>query len=389
VGSRDVFLRGGVLFGAVLVGAGLAVGLAVAVGGVGRTTSTTVVRDVAVPVRTVSSSFAPRGDSLTIGRIYEDAAPGVVQITATRALGSGFVIDKAGHIVTNGHVVAGAKTVQVSFSNNESYKAKIVGVDPSTDLAVLRVDAGSRALTPLTLGNSDDVHVGDQVVAIGNPFGLARTATAGIVSALQRQITAPDEYQATIDHVIQTDAAINHGNSGGPLLDADGKVIGVNAQIDTGNTGEQGNVGIGFAIPSNTVRSVVAQLLRNGRVEHAFLGIEAQALSPPLARLFQLPVRTGIMVSKVQAGTAAQHAGLVAGKTQVTVSGQTYALGGDIVVAVDGVKVDSVARLRDLVSAARPGDVMTVSVYRSSGQTNWKRETVKVKLGRQPSSPSG
>jgi S1-C subfamily serine protease len=410
VGSRDAVLRGSALVGAGLVGAGLAVGLALAVGGLGKTTSTTVVRDVAVPLRTVSTTFAARGDSLTVGEIYRESAPGVVQITATsvvstpadpflkpfgptvqqeKALGSGFVIDKAGHIVTNYHVVAGAKTVQVSFSNNESYKAKIVGVDPSTDLGVLRVTAGSRALTPLTLGDSDRVQVGDQVVAIGNPFGLSRTATAGIVSALQRQITAPDQYQTTIDHVIQTDAAINHGNSGGPLLDADGKVIGVNAQIDTGNTGEQGNVGIGFAIPSNTIRSVVAQLLQNGRVEHAFLGIEAQALSSSLARLFRLPVTAGIMVSKVQAGTSAQHAGLVAGKTEVTVSGQTYVLGGDIIVGVDGVKVDSIARLRDLVSAAKPGDVMTLSVYRSSGQTTWKRTSVKVKLGRQPSSPSG
>src|SRR6266516_106282 len=159
-----------------------------------------------------------------------------------QALGSGFVIDKAGHIVTNYHVVQGARQVEVSFSNNESVKAQVVGTDPSSDLAVLQVKVNSRALTPLSLGDSDGVRVGDSVVAIGNPFGLDRTVTAGIVSALQRQITSPNEY--AIDHVIQTDAPITHGNSGGPLIDAEGHVIGVNAQIDTGNTGEQGNVGI-------------------------------------------------------------------------------------------------------------------------------------------------
>src|ERR671929_1046489 len=174
------------------------------------------------------------------------------------ALGSGFVIDKAGHIITNDHVVEGARSVDVSFSNNESMRARIVGVDPSTDVAVLQVDAHSRALTPLPLGNSDLVRVGDSVVAIGNPFGYDRTVTAGIVSALQRVIQAPNSY--SIDHVIQTDAALNKGNSGGPLLNARGDVIGVNSQISTGDSGTTGNVGVGFAVPINTVRTVVAQL---------------------------------------------------------------------------------------------------------------------------------
>ena len=269
--QREVLPRAAALVGAGAVGAGIALGVALGVG-LGES-KTTEIRDVHVPMTTaVSNPLGPRGKE-TIGEIYREAAPGVVQITATsqvvtpadpffspfgptvqteKALGSGFVMDKAGHVVTNYHVIAGAKSVLVSFSNNESMKARIVGSDPTTDLAVLRVSASPRALTPLALGDSDSVQVGDQVVAIGNPFGLVRTATSGIVSALQRQIISPNQY--TIDHVIQTDAAINHGNSGGPLLDLHSQVIGVNAQIDTGNTGEQGNVGIGFAIPSNTVQ---------------------------------------------------------------------------------------------------------------------------------------
>src|SRR3990170_2120086 len=226
------------------------------------------------------------------------ASPGVVQITASssgvqsdpsggqfqtppqQALGSGFVIDKAGHIVTNYHVVEGANDIEVSFSNQDTLTAKVVGTDPSTDLALLQVNASSRALSPLPLANSDKVRVGDQVVAIGNPFGLERTVTAGIVSALQRAVTAPNRY--TIDHVIQTDAPINRGNSGGPLLNVRGEVIGVNSQIETGG-GTTGNVGIGFAVPSNTVKTVVAQLMKAGRVERAYIGIRASSVTRDLA----------------------------------------------------------------------------------------------------------
>ncbi len=391
------------------VGAGVA--LAVVAGAVGFGTTKTIenFRDVTVPT-SVSNTFgaAHRGE-LTIGQIYRDVAPGVVQITATsevvtpadpffnpfgptvqtqKALGSGFVIDKAGHIVTNYHVIAGAKSAQVSFSNNESFKAQIVGYDATTDLAVLRVNASSRALTPLTLGDSDRVQVGDQVVAIGNPFGLSRTVTAGIVSALQRQITSPNQY--TIDHVIQTDAAINHGNSGGPLIDAQGHVIGVNAQIDTGSTGEQGNVGIGFAIPSNTVKTVVGQLMKTGHVEHPFLGVQLQAITPVLAQILHVPTSNGMLVEKVESGSGAAKSGLKGGSTQVTMSGTSYLLGGDVIVRVDGVAVGSLARLRDLVAAKKPGDTMALTIYRSSsGSGSWKQMNVDVKLGRQPSSPSG
>ncbi len=199
------------------------------------------------------------------------------------------------------------------------------------------------------------------------------------MSALQRPIQAPNGY--TIDHVIQTDAALNHGNSGGPLLNAQGQVIGVNAQIQTGGTSD-GNVGIGFAIPINTVRTVVAQLIAHGKVEHAFLGITAQPIEADIAKLFHLPVRHGLLVNTVQAGSGAAKAGLRPATNKVTVSGETYPLGGDIVVAVDGQPVGSIERLRDIVAAKKPGDTITLRIRRDA---KWK--TLTVKLGRQPASP--
>jgi S1-C subfamily serine protease len=413
VDRRARLSHGASLVVAGTAGAGVALAVAFAVGGFGSTKTTEVVREITVPessVRNTAATTTPaRYGEVTIGQIYRAVAPGVVQITATgevvtpadpffnpfgptvqteKALGSGFVIDKAGHIVTNYHVIAGAKSVQVSFSNNASFKATFVGSDPTTDLAVLRVDAGSRALIPLILGDSDRVQVGDEVVAIGNPFGLSRTVTAGIVSALQRQIVSPNQY--TIDHVIQTDAAINHGNSGGPLIDMEGSVIGVNAQIDTGNTGEQGNVGIGFAIPSNTVKTVVGQILEYGFAQHPFLGISPEAVTPVLARLLHLPVVNGMLVAKVDPGSGAAKAGLRGGTTQVTVSGESYVVGGDVIMRINGQKVGSLAALRDVIAAEKPGTSVTLTVYRSAqSQSGWKLLTMHVKLGRLPFSPSG
>jgi S1-C subfamily serine protease len=381
---------------AAILGGGLALGGAALLGGIG--TSTTIVREVvpvaAEPVQAASSS----SKGLTVNQIYRRAAPGVVQVTATqvvstpsvdpffgspfpqtqqaKALGSGFVIDKAGHIVTNYHVVEGARSVDVSFSNNESLKARIVGSDPSTDIAVLKVDAHSRALTPLMLGNSDVVHVGDSVVAIGNPFGLDRTVTTGIVSALQRVIQAPDDY--SIDHVIQTDAALNKGNSGGPLLDARGDVIGVNSQIQTGTSAE-GNVGVGFAVPINTVKSVAAQIIRTGHAEHAFLGITAQPVTASAHKLFRLHAAHGLLVETVQPGSAAAKAGLRAGKQKAIVAGTTYPLGGDLIDSVEGIPVYSIDQLRDAIANKKPGDKVKLGVYRGDQHT-----TITVKLGRQP-----
>jgi len=295
--------------------------------------------------------------------------------------GSGFVIDKAGHIVTNYHVVQGADEIRVSFSNRDTVEAELVGTDPSTDLAVLQVDESASALTPLPLGDSAKVEVGDQVVAIGNPFGLDRTATAGIVSALQRLIRAPNQF--TIDHVIQTDAPINHGNSGGPLLNTRGQVIGVNTQIETGGV-DTGNVGIGFAVPSNTVKDVVAQILGTGRVDHAYLGISGQAVNADVAETYNLAADAGVLVESVRSGSGADKAGLQGGETEVVVAGQTYVLGGDIIVAVDGTQIGSIEELRDAIAAHKPGEKISLEIYHGA-----KKTSVSVTLGRQPASPQG
>jgi S1-C subfamily serine protease len=377
------------LFASALLGGVVAVGAVALVGGLDG--ETTVVTETTAPE---SSPSLNTGDRMSINEIYDRAAPGVVQITSTgaanpdpfsgdpaRALGSGFVVDKAGHIVTNFHVVEGAEEIRVSFSNRDTVQAELVGSDPSTDLALLRVEARASALRPLPLGDSDRVEVGDQVVAIGNPFGLDRTATAGIVSAVQRLITAPNRF--TIDHVIQTDAPINRGNSGGPLISDHGEVIGVNTQIETGGV-STGNVGIGFAVPSNTVKNVVAQLLRTGHVEHPFLGIQGHPVTAQLAERFRLPVETGVLVEVVTDGSGADKAGLHEGDTDVVVAGETFVLGGDIIVAADGKKVASVEGLRDVIAAHKPGDKIRLQIYRES-----KKTSVTVTLGRRPSSPQG
>ncbi|MDX6399632.1 MAG: hypothetical protein QOF27_238 [Gaiellaceae bacterium] len=376
-----------------LLGGGISLGGAAALGKLGD--HTTIIREVAVPSSSAPASFQ-QNKRMSINEIYRASAPGVVHIETTsrapqsadffgnpfggsqtqRALGSGFVIDKAGHVVTNYHVVRGASTIQVSFSNNERFRAKVVGVDPSTDIAVLQVKVKSRALKSLPLGNSDFVRVGDQVIAIGNPFGLDRSVTAGIVSAVQRRIEAPN--QLSISHVIQTDAALNHGNSGGPLLDAQGQVIGVNAQIETGGQ-SQGNVGIGFAIPINTVRDVVAELIKHGKVEHPFLGIEGKTLQPNIARLFHLPVRSGVLVASVRPSSGAAQAGLKAATNQITVEGESWPAGGDVIVKVDGRSVPTVETLVDLIASKKPGDHIDLEVVRGQDHTH-----LNVKLGRQP-----
>src|SRR5262245_1778335 len=357
------------LVAAAALGGGLAVGAVALLGGLDPST-TTVVTETSAPE--VTEQPTRPGRWMTVGEIYEHAAPGVVQIASTTsnvgvgsgdtsARGSGFVVDKAGHIVTNYHVVEGATQIRVSFSNRDTVGARLVGTDPTTDLAVLKVEAGSDALTPLPLGNSDKVAVGHPVVAIGNPFGLARTAPAGIVSALQREITAPNPRFA-IDHVIQTDAPINRGNAGGPLLNVRGQVIGVNTQIETG--GGMGNVGIGFAVPSNTVKDVVAQLLQTGRVDHAYLGVSGAAVNAELARQYNLPVRAGVLVEEVLGDTGASEAGLEPGETRVVLEGTTYIVGGDIIVAVDDTSVVTPQELRDAIAEHNPGDEVDLTIYR-------------------------
>ena len=338
---RTNVIRAAALGAASLLGGLIALGGVTLTGDLGGGT-TTVVR--ASPAPTPAAPVADDG-RLTVSEIYARAAPGVVQITSTttasdnprlapfdqqaaprQALGSGFVIDKTGHIVTNYHVIEGADEIEVSFSNQDTLSATIVGSDPSTDIAVLRVQSTSRGLAPLAFGNSDTVRVGDPVVAIGNPFGLRRTATAGIVSAVQeRTITAPNGYP--IDHVIQTDAQINSGNSGGPLLSARGEVIGVNSQIAPCRRVDRQRR-IGFAVPSNTVKEVVAQLTATGKVDRAYLGISGSTITAELARVFRLPVDEGVLVEDVADGSAAAKAGLKGGTTDVVVAGESHVLGG-------------------------------------------------------------
>jgi S1-C subfamily serine protease len=365
-----------------------------------------VVVDDSEPTVLPGASTIARGDQpttfrrapgpLTIREIYRRAAPGVVQITSTtlsqgevdplfgfplpqqeqKAQGSGFVIDESGYIVTNYHVVAGATDIEVSFSNKESMKGRVIGTDQATDVALLKVDADARALTPLELGDSEQTQVGDSVVAIGNPFGLERSITAGIVSALQRTIESPAE--SPIDRVIQTDAPINRGNSGGPLLNAAGQVIGVNTQIATGSSSpEIGNVGIGFAIPINTVRDVVDQLERRGRVDHAELGAGVQELNKEIADLFRLPVDSGLLVTSVKEGSGAEKAGIKAGDTQVVVAGESWLLGGDILVKAGGAKLATGDDLQRVVAAAKPGQRMKVELFRGD-----QKKTVTVVLSR-------
>jgi len=276
--------------------------------------------------------------------------------------------------------VQGAQSVQVSFSNNESVDARTVGVDPSTDIAVLRVNTPSRGLKPLPLGDSDAVRVGDAVVAIGNPFGYERSVTAGIVSAIGRVLEAPN--RLAIDNAIQTDAPINPGNSGGPLLNASGDVIGVNTQISTGGESE-GNVGIGFAVPVDTVKSVAAQIIKSGRAEHAYLGIRSTSITRDIARLFRLPTARGLLVDSVEPGSAAAQAGIVPGRRVVIVEGESWSLGGDIIVAADGRRVTTVEALRAVIARKRPGQRLELTIWRGDA-----RRTVSVKLGRAPSAPT-
>jgi S1-C subfamily serine protease len=385
------------LVAAAFLGGGAALGVGTAIWDEGGTT--TVINSPASSDSSLASQTETGSsdvDTGLAGRIYKAAAPGVVQVTSNvtsdpsaspfsqpqqgQSLGSGFVIDKAGHILTNFHVVEGAEEVFVNFSGDDKYKAKVVGTDPSTDLAVLQIDAQSRALTPLPLGDSDAIQVGEPVVAIGNPFGLDRTVTAGIVSALQREVRAPNGF--TIDKVIQTDAAINPGNSGGPLLDADGKVIGINSQIETGGSGN-GNVGIGFAVPINTVREVASEIMKTGKAEHAYLGVSMQTIDDTLAKTARLPAQKGVILTKVLEGTPAAEAGLKGGTRSVVVEGTTYTVGGDVITKADGRQLESADELREIVTSKDPGDKLTLEVHRD-GST----ETVTVTLGSQPPNAS-
>ena len=353
--------------------------------------TTTVAAPLAAPAASRSG-----GDTNVVNQIYRRDGQGVAFIQADQparstpsplspfgeesegggtATGSGFVIDTEGHVLTNNHVVEGANRIQVKLgSSDTTYTATVVGTDPATDLALLKVDAPSSQLHPLPLGESSKVEVGDPVVAIGNPFGLDRTVTSGIVSALQRQIQAPNGF--SISNVIQTDAAINPGNSGGPLIDASGDVIGINSQIETGGGGN-GNVGIGFAIPIDTARSEISQLENSGKVQHAFLGITGTSITPDLARAVNLPVNEGVLVQEVVKNGPADKAGIQGGTTAATIDGANFSLGGDIITEVNGKKIASMDDVVNIVNAAKPGEKLELTVLRG-GST----KTVSVTLGK-------
>ena len=391
----------GALFLAALAGGTVAV---VGAALVGTGEHTTTVREIVEPTPFSPSNVSQsKGGPMSIRDIYKLDAPGVVQVTTTqkvklpqtdwfgnpfgmpatevqRSLGSGFVIDKAGYIVTNYHVIGDAKDVHVSFSNSDSMTAEVIGKDPATDVALLKVRASSRALKALDLGDSDSIQVGDQVAAIGNPLGYDRSITLGIVSALHRSLTSPEG--TPIDRVIQTDAALNHGNSGGPLLNAEGQVVGVSSAISTGDTGAQGNIGIGFAIPINTVRDVVAELKTQGHVDHPSLGVVTRPVTSSMARIFSLPVNRGLLVESVAPGSGAERAGLHGGTDQVVVEGESYQLGGDVITKADGMNVSTVERLREIVAAHKPGESVSLEFFRKA-----EKLSADVKLGRQSPLP--
>ncbi len=362
--------------------------------------TTTVAAPLTAPVTERSSSDGGEGASNIVNQIYREDGDGVAFIESDMpageagslspfgepeqggggtATGSGFVIDGRGHMLTNNHVVEGADSIQVKLGASDTpYPAKVVGADPATDLALLDVEAPASQLHPLALGSSAAMEVGDPVVAIGNPFGLDRTVTSGIVSALQRQIEAPDGFSIT--NVIQTDAAINPGNSGGPLINADGEVIGINSQIATGGGGG-GNVGIGFAIPIDTIRSEIRQLETDGEVEHAYLGISGGTITPEIAKAVNLSVKEGVIVQTVVKGGPADEAGVEGGNTSATIDGTEVSLGGDVITEVDGKKVTGMEEIVEIVNGKQPGDELELTILRD-GDT----KTATVTLGDRPAS---
>jgi S1-C subfamily serine protease len=383
-----------VALAAALTGGAVAAIVTVSVDRGSRSSETITVHDVTtapenlaqtVPAtETGARSTATSVGRLTLEEIYTADARGVVSVITTTsdgvAQGSGFVLDTSGYILTNQHVVEDQRGVRVSFSNHDNVKAKVIGTDASTDLAVLKVDLPANALHPLPLGESSTVSVGDSVVAIGNPFGLDRTLTAGIISAVHREISAPNNF--AIRDALQTDAAINHGNSGGPLIDRSGAVIGINAQLPS-NSQVNGNVGVGFAIPIDVAKSVIPQLEQHGHVAHPWLGLEGDTIDGSLAHAAHVPVSKGVLIEAIVPGSPIQKAGLVAGSSSVIVNGMGYCLGGDVITAIDDKPVDSVLGLQGMLAGHDPGETLTVHVVHQSGSS----KDYAVKLGTQPQDP--
>lgn len=365
-------------------------------------TETTVVGASTTPVVTSANATTTTaaGGDLTPAQIYERYASGVVEVLASfaqqgydpygqqssgQALGSGFVVSEDGFILTNAHVVADggvrAGSVEVVFKGRDQsadathVDATVVGVDETSDVALLKVDPDDApALEPLPLGDSSTVSVGAPVVAIGNPLGFSFSVTSGIVSATDRQLQSPNG--SVIPGGIQTDAAINSGNSGGPLIDSSGKVIGINEQIASESGGNQG---LGFAVPINTAISVMEQLRQSGEVTYAYLGIEGQTVSSDVAGALGLETDSGVLVASVASGSPAADAGLRGGTRQLTLQGQVYVVGGDIVTRFDGEPVASMQGLIAAINQHKPGDEVTLTVMRDGSA-----EEVAVTLAERP-----
>jgi S1-C subfamily serine protease len=282
--------------------------------------------------------------------------------------GSGFILDREGHILTNYHVIADARQIEVTLHNRKKYRASVVGTDRSHDLAIIQIKAAD--LTPMTMGDSRNLQVGQKVYAIGNPFGLAGTLTSGIVSSI-RQVQEPDG--VTIDEAIQTDAAINPGNSGGPLLDSHGEVIGINTMIAS-NVGQ--NAGIGFAIPVNTAKAVLNDLLTLGRVRRPALGVVTIPISPDIADQLGLAADYGLLIVQVLPGGAAARAGLKGGAERAYLGNIPITIGGDLIVAIDGQDVQDQQQLSHIMNSHRAGDTVKITIYRGK-----RKMDVQVTLG--------
>jgi S1-C subfamily serine protease len=367
------------------VGAGVA-GVAVHESDPGGTT-TVISRPVTVNAAPAAST-SPSG-GLSVSQIYQRAVPGVVEVLATggtstgllgggteSAQGTGFQVDRLGDIVTNYHVVENADSVQVRLHDGKTYPGRVIGTNKNQDLAVIRISAPASELTPLTFADSSAVQVGDSVVAIGDPYGLRNTATAGIVSALNRTIISPSNHRIT--GVLQTDAAINSGNSGGPLLNSLGQVIGVNSQIESGNQGSTGtntgNIGIGFSIPSNTVARVARQLILDGK-NHPYVGVTLVTVTPGVAQATHMSA--GVEVVAVTKGAPGERAGLTGATGTKTIAGVPFETGGDVITKIDGAAVHTADQVVQMIGARKPGEQIQLTVVRG-GVTS----TITVTLGR-------
>jgi S1-C subfamily serine protease len=333
-----------------------------------------------------SGSFALTPDEENTITIYQRVNASVVNITSiavtydfflnavpSEASGSGAVIDKKGYILTNYHVVRDSQRLEVTLSDGSKWAADLVGADPQTDLAVIQIKAPPERLTIIPIGSSDLLRPGQKVLAIGNPFGLERTLTVGIISSVRKNIKAS---QMEIDDVIQTDAAINPGNSGGPLLNSDGEMIGINTVIFSPSGG---SVGIGFAIPINTAKKNLAELITKGYIAYAWLGIDTQTLIPEFAEALSLPVKRGALIARVARGGPAFQAGIKGGTDRVEVGNAILIIGGDILVGIDGQAIESTEDFRHMMKSKRPGDRVKLMIWRGG-----QKKEVEVKLGERP-----